>query len=156
MARFAIRTLMLGDGISLTDEAWGRSRICMFSMQHNTCLDTCLNVILVKSQLRDSQWIWWKEMIVESSARKAIGFPYLAFCCLDQDDEKWMTRFIWYGAFRIGIHLTALNLFSFFFLFFLFVCLFFVLVFFLFLIFLSDPSLSARYSVLILRQTSRS
>ena len=24
---------MLGDGISLTGEAWGRSRICMFSMQ---------------------------------------------------------------------------------------------------------------------------
>ena len=33
VARFAIGTLMLGDGISLTGEAWGRSRICMFSMQ---------------------------------------------------------------------------------------------------------------------------
>ena len=105
-------------------------------------------------------------MIVESSARKVIGFPYLGSCCLDQDDEKWMTRFIWYGAFRIGIHLTALILFSFFFFFplfifymflflflfcfvlfcfCLFVCLFVCFVLFL-LIYLSDPSLSARYS----------
>ena len=88
------------------------------------------------------QWIWWKEMIVESSATKVIGFPDLGSCCLDQDDEKWMTRFIWYGAFRIEIHLTALILFSFFFPFF-----FFSFFFFLFLlIYLSDPPLSARYS----------
>ena len=33
VARVAIGTLMLDDGISLTGKAWGRSRICMFSMQ---------------------------------------------------------------------------------------------------------------------------
>ena len=38
VARFATGTLMLGDGISLTGEAWGRSRICMFSMQQELLL----------------------------------------------------------------------------------------------------------------------
>ena len=33
VARFAIGALMLDDGISLTGKAWGRPRICMFSMQ---------------------------------------------------------------------------------------------------------------------------
>ena len=105
-------------------------------------------------------------MIVESSARKAIGFPYLASCCLDQDDEKWMTSFIWYGAFRIGIYLTALILFSFFFFFFCFVlffvfcfvfcfCLFWFF-FFCFFLFIQVIHLHQPDTLLILRQTSRS
>ena len=40
------------------------------------------------------QWIGWKEMTVESPVRKVTGFPDLASCCLDQDDQQWRTRFI--------------------------------------------------------------
>ena len=41
-------------------------------------------------------------MIVESSARKAIGFPYHAFCCLDQDEGKWMTRLFGMEPLELG------------------------------------------------------
>ena len=85
------------------------------------------------------QWIWWKEMIVESSARKVTGFPDLASCYLDQDDQKWRTRFIpvGMGPLELGYPFNSID--SLFFLSFSF--------FFLLLILnLSDPSLSARYS----------
>ena len=43
-------------------------------------------------------------MIVESSARKVTGFPDLASCCLDQDDQKWRTHFI-----PVGMELLELG-----------------------------------------------